>query len=82
MSDLKNEFYKDLAKVKDMLYTQVVSKDKFFPKNPENVRNYHLVGGARDHRSRRASLRFILGAGIGAAIFGVPIALVGLLVAR
>ena len=45
MSDLKNEFYKDLAKVKDMLYTQVVSEDKFFPTNPEKVRNYHLAGG-------------------------------------
>ncbi len=79
MSDLKNSFYKDLAKVKDMLYTQVVSQDKFFPKNPENVRNYHMVGGIVIVVTG-AVIAFILGNAIGAAILGIPVIAVGLLV--
>ena len=79
MSDLKNEFYKDLAKVKDMLYTQVVSEDKFFPKNPETVRNYHMVGGIVIIVVG-VGLAILLGNAIGAAVLGIPVILAGLLV--
>jgi uncharacterized membrane protein YgcG len=79
MSDLKDEFYKDLSKVKEMLYTQVVSEDKFFPRDPEKVRTYHRVGGVVIIAVGAAAAYF-LGAGIGAAIIGAPIILVGLLV--
>ena len=78
MSDLKNEFYKDLAKVKDMLYTQVVSEDKFFPKNPETVRNYHMVGGIVIIVAG-VGLAILLGNAIGAAVLGIPVILSGLL---
>jgi uncharacterized membrane protein len=43
LSDLKNKFHDDLAKVKSSLYEQGV-EDKFFPVNPETVR--HLFSGA------------------------------------
>ena len=43
LSDLKNKFHDDLAKVKCSLYEQGV-EDKFFPVNPETVR--HLFSGA------------------------------------
>ena len=45
MSDLKNEFYTDLAKVKEMLYTQMTSKNKFFAGSPQKVREYTVLGG-------------------------------------
>jgi uncharacterized membrane protein len=76
MSDLKNEFYKDLAKVKDMLYTQVVSEDKFFPANPEKVRNYHLAAGVVIIVIG-AGLTVLLGNEIGAASLGIPVIVAG-----
>ena len=79
MSGLKNTFYKDLAKVKEMLYTQVVGEDRFFPSDPEKVRTYHRVAGIAIIVAGAAAAYF-LGSGIGAAIIGVPIILVGLLV--
>jgi uncharacterized membrane protein YgcG len=79
MSDLKNEFYKDLAKVKEMLYTQVVSEGKFFPRDPEQVRNYHRIAGVVIMAAGAGAV-YLLGSGLGAAIIGVPVILVGLLV--
>jgi uncharacterized membrane protein YgcG len=79
MSGLKNTFYTDLAKVKEALYTQVVNEDKFFPKDPEKVRNYHRFAGIAIILAGAAAVYF-LGSGLGAAIVGVPIILVGLLV--
>ncbi len=44
ISDLKTEFYDDLAIVKEKLYENMVSK-KLFPTNPEKVRKLYLVWG-------------------------------------
>jgi uncharacterized membrane protein len=77
MSDLRNEFYTDLAKVKKSLYTQVVSTDRFFPSNPETVRTWNLVAAVV-----LTALGFfalgVLGA-LGAGLIGLAIMLAGLL---
>ncbi len=44
LSDLKNKFHDDLAKVKSSLYKQAVA-DRFFPGNPDTVRNVVRVLG-------------------------------------
>lgn len=44
LSDLKNEFYKDLAKIKKEIYEQVVANE-YFPENPNKVRGMYLVIG-------------------------------------
>jgi uncharacterized membrane protein YgcG len=78
MSDLKNEFYKTLAKVKKHLYTQVTSKDKFFPSNPETARTIHAVAGLVVAGIGVVAV-VALGSYAGAGIAGVPIVLAGLL---
>jgi hypothetical protein len=80
MSDLKNEFYEDLARVKKQLYTQVVSEDRFFAGNPENVRNMHLIGGLVLAGLGGAAV-WGLGVTLGAAVIGIPIIITGLLLA-
>ncbi len=42
VSDLENEFYKNLPSLKDTLYRELINK-KYFLKNPENVRNIYYV---------------------------------------
>jgi uncharacterized membrane protein YgcG len=76
LSELRNKFYKDLAKAKKDLYTASVRDIRFFPANPETVRNVYrgagfagLVGGA--------GLVFALGGWADAGIIGVAIALIG-----
>lgn len=44
ISELKNEFYDDLKKVKDRLYDDLIAK-KFFPTNPEKVKNRYIGWG-------------------------------------
>lgn len=44
VSELKTEFYDDLAKVKESLYQDMVDK-KFFSVNPEKVRQRHAIFG-------------------------------------
>ena len=80
MSDLKNEFYEDLAKVKEALYEQVVSADRFFPSNPEKVRTLHLLAGFLI-AALGVGAGFALGELAGAAIIGVPVLLTGLTLA-
>ncbi len=41
-SNLKYKFYKEMAKIKDSLYEELVNKN-LFPKNPEKVRTFYLV---------------------------------------
>ena len=43
-SELKTTFYDDLAKVKEKLYEELISK-KYFPHNPNNERNKYLIIG-------------------------------------
>ena len=78
MSDLKNEFYKTLAKVKKQLYTQVTSKDRFFPLNPETMRTTHAIAGLVLAGIGIGAI-VALGTYLGAGIIGLPIVLGGLL---
>lgn len=77
MSDLKKEFYKDLKKVKEELYIEMVNK-KFFYENPESVRKkYRTVGVII---LVLGTIMLILGANMSLLIlipFGVGIALAG-----
>lgn len=44
--DLRNEFYKDFEKIKNMVYSSVVDKG-YFQKNPQKIRKiYTMLGGA------------------------------------
>jgi uncharacterized membrane protein len=78
MSDLKNEFYTTLAKVKEHLYTQVVSKDNFFPNNPETIRTINAIAGVVLAGLGVGAI-VLLGTQLGAGIVGVPIVVAGLL---
>jgi uncharacterized membrane protein YgcG len=78
MSELKNSFYTDLAKVKEHLYSQVTSQNHFFAGNPEKVRSFHVVG-ALVTMGIGAALIYGLGELIGAALIGVPVVVAGLL---
>lgn len=44
LSDLKTKFYKDLKKVKEELYKEMINK-KFFYENPESVRRKYMFFG-------------------------------------
>jgi uncharacterized membrane protein YgcG len=77
LSDLKNKFHDDLAKVKSTLYKQAQT-DKFFPFNPDTVRN--IVRGAGVALIVLGVLAMIgLGWLVGAALVGVPIVVAGVL---
>ncbi|HEX5370311.1 MAG TPA: DUF2207 domain-containing protein, partial [Dehalococcoidia bacterium] len=77
MSELRNEFYSDLAAVKTSLYAQVVNKDRFFPRNPETMRTWNLVG-AIVLAGAGLVIIAVLGA-VGAGIIGAGIVVAGLL---
>lgn len=79
LSDLKESFYKDLAKVKKDLYQQSVGSNHFFSANPETTRTLYLLAGVG-----------LLAAGVVATVFlgfvnvgviGVPFVFGGLAVA-
>jgi uncharacterized membrane protein YgcG len=78
MSDLKNEFYTDLAKVKEALYAQAVRADEFFASSPETVRTVHYVVAAVVMALGAGAIVLLGNLGIG-AIIGVPIVLAALL---
>lgn len=59
LSDLKNNFYDDLAEVKNKLYSDITEK-KYFKANPQSTRNLYLVIGS-----------LTLVTGIGITVFGV-----------
>ncbi|NWF52720.1 MAG: DUF2207 domain-containing protein [Nitrospirae bacterium] len=42
ISELENEFYKNLPSLKDTLYRELVNK-KYFLNNPEKVRNFYII---------------------------------------
>jgi uncharacterized membrane protein YgcG len=76
LDDLKNKFYKDLAKVKDDLYQETVAKLNLFPHNPETVRLAYHIGGAAVAAAGATSV-WLLGAAAGAGVIGFPIATAG-----
>ncbi|HET8945146.1 MAG TPA: DUF2207 domain-containing protein [Dehalococcoidia bacterium] len=78
LSDLKNKFYKDLAKVKEQLYREVTTGLKFFPRDPDTTRNAYLVAGIVI-AGVGGILTYLLGAFLGAGIVGIPVIVAGIL---
>lgn len=76
LSDLRNKFHKDLAKVKQDLYSASVKKLKFFPASPETVRSTYTGVGIAGLVLGGGAI-FALGQWAGAGIIGIAIALVG-----
>ena len=76
MSELKNEFYDDLAKVKSALYDHGVVANKFFPHSPRTTRSIYLVIGGV---VVAIGVGALIGLGvIGAGIVGLPLILAGI----
>ena len=46
LSALRTKFYKDLAKIKEALYDQMVKKDGLFPGSPTKARTMYQIAGA------------------------------------
>jgi len=44
LSDLRNKFYRELPKLKEMLFNSLVTKG-YFPKSPQKTRNKYLIKG-------------------------------------
>ncbi|MCH7809986.1 MAG: DUF2207 domain-containing protein [Chloroflexi bacterium] len=76
LSALRTKFYKDLAKIKEALYDQMVKKDGLFPGSPTKARTIYQIAGA-----------VVIGAGIalgaglwavGWVLVAIPVVLVGI----
>lgn len=78
LSDLKNKFYKDLAKVKKALYSQSM-KNGFFARNPETTTTVSRVAGIVI-AAVGAGLVFGLGKLFGGGFIGIPVIVAGLAV--
>jgi uncharacterized membrane protein YgcG len=46
VSELRNQFYRDLPEVKQALYRELSSADRYFPVSPDEVRRLWVVGAA------------------------------------
>lgn len=79
VSDLKNKFYDDLAKAKDALYADAVTRG-WFPRNPNSTRTMSRVAGLLLAAAGLA-LTFLLGRRWGAGLLGLPFILGGMLLA-
>jgi uncharacterized membrane protein YgcG len=78
LSELRNKFHDDLAKVKEDLYHEAVAVLKLFPRNPDKVRTtYRIAGGVVAVLG--GVMTYGLGAWFGAGIAGIPIVIGGLL---
>lgn len=77
MSELRYEFYDELAAVKKTLYDQVVGQDRLFAADPERVRRANLVAGGVLALAGAGAV-YLLGRAAGAGIVGAPILLSGL----
>jgi uncharacterized membrane protein len=74
LSDLKNEFYKDLASAQKQLYSDAMSR-KWFSTNPETRRGW-AQGAAIALIVAGAGLGWLFG-NVGWAVLGAPVILVG-----
>lgn len=78
ISSLKKTFYDDLAEIKKLLYKDTV-KNKFFPKNPEDIRSRYMLmsvftlvaAGALVFIGIAALNEILIGVGIGGFVVGV-----------
>ncbi|MBI5288307.1 MAG: DUF2207 domain-containing protein [Chloroflexi bacterium] len=77
VSDLKNEFYKDLAEAQEKLYADAM-KRKWFSRNPDTARDW-AQGAGVVIAAAGGGLVWLLGLS-GWAIAGVPVIVVGVLV--
>jgi len=75
ISELKNQFYRDLPAIRDAIYRAVSAEDRFFPVSPAKVRNGWAIGAAAI-----GVLGFVLVAGGGAPAGGVALLASGALV--
>ena len=79
LSDLKDKFYSDLAKVKEELYDDLTKDLKFFPRSPDKTRTIYQVAGGVTAGAGVAAI-WGLGALVGLGILGIPVLLAGVLV--
>lgn len=70
LSDLKNNFYKDLPTIKELIYQSLVDKG-YFPKSPEKVRQAYFGAGG----FMIGAPLFIFGAFIDTGLISLPIAI-------
>lgn len=76
LSALRTKFYKDLAKIKEALYDQMVKKDGLFPGSPTKARTIYQIAGAVV-----IGVGIALGVGlwaIGWVLVAIPVVLVGI----
>ena len=76
LSALRTKFYKDLAKIKEALYDQMVKKDGLFPGSPTKARTIYQIGAVVI-----IGVGIALGVGLwaaGWALVSIPVVLVGL----
>jgi uncharacterized membrane protein YgcG len=78
LSDLKNKFHDDLAKVKSDLYEETTSQLSMFPGNPEAVRTVYRIAGAVIAVGG-GLLSYLLGNWFGGGLIGLPIVFGGVL---
>jgi hypothetical protein len=76
LSDLRNKFHEDLAKVKKDLYDSSVKQLKIFPRNPETVRTIYQVAGGIT-LAIGVALVWLLGEQFDAGVIGVPLIILG-----
>jgi len=76
MSELRGEFHEDLAKVKEELYKQGVSANRFFSRDPEKVRSQYQLSGLGVAAAGGIAIG-ILGAALGVGLIGTPIVIGG-----
>ena len=77
LSELKDKFHEDLARVKSDLYDESVKILKLFPWNPETVRLVYRAAGAGVALGG-ALITFVLGTAFGAGLAGIPVVLGGI----
>ncbi|MEX0683606.1 MAG: DUF2207 domain-containing protein [Dehalococcoidia bacterium] len=78
LSSLENKFYKDLGKIKESLYREMVKENKLFPRSPDSTRTvYRIVGVVIAVAG--AGLGFLLAA-VGGSLIAIPVIITGLLV--
>jgi hypothetical protein len=78
LADLKNEFYKDLAKAQKALYADAAER-KWFNGNPQSVRNLWAAIGAGT-MVLGGALVAAFGYLFGAGMLGLPVGVAGLLI--
>jgi uncharacterized membrane protein len=80
LSSLKNKFHTDLQDVKNKLYDESVSHNKFFARDPDDARGQVVIAGIVVAVAGGA-IMFGLGKAFGAGVIGIPIIAVGVLLA-